>query len=119
MSFCVPYLQKSMNMGEAKYMPGMWWLSECSFHDYKGEPQVCGWKKGGLFRDWHEPGVWLCLTFLVAQSWCSGLLVKTFSSLVKLLGKVVSVGLIYFVADLWLTRPADAYPISFGATIAA
>jgi len=120
MSFVVPIMQRDL-LGDkpAKYMPRMWWLGSDCTYESKGQELPCGFAAGGLYRDWGHWQIWLALFMLTAQSWVSGLLVKIFSSVTKLLGKVVSVAAVYFIADLWLNRPTDAYPISFGGTVAA
>merc|ERR1712136_614723 len=49
----------------------------------------------------------VAVAFSFGQSWMSGVIVKLMSSVVKLVGKCVSLAMVYFVAECWvLYNPA-------------
>lgn len=72
------------------------------------------WRTGvGFFKGWRElfPFPILIALFLnTVQSWLSGIIVKKMSSVMKLLGKVASLTVVYFLADCWLLREEGKSP---------
>jgi len=93
MAFCMPWFLKLVTGDPAVYEKQMFWRG--GFF--------------GFFKGWGLP-VLISVIFSTMQSWLSGLIVKQLSSVMKLLGKVVSLGCIYLLADCWLLKEGDGPP---------
>lgn len=140
MSFIGPWFQMVFGVDPWRWAPQMWWAGPGTLggmfggkqgwewcnepYDHHGmqDPWVishggCGASAGGFYRDWNNFLPWGALFFYAAQSWFAGILVKLLSSVMKLLAKIVSLGGVYFIGDVWLLRPKEG--VSTGATMAA
>jgi len=53
--------------------------------------------------------VWVTFLFVMMKSWCSGFLTKLLSSLTKQLCSVTTVGILYFMALMHSSKPADTF----------
>lgn len=114
MSVCIPLLQNTIGRPEDEWRPNMWWSSNCGDPEwYSNRPRAQDAEVdescGGLFLNWRGAVV-LALLFSTTHSWCSGLVVKKLSSLMKLLGKCASLALVYFIGDCWLLAKPGQEP---------
>lgn len=109
MSIVMPILQSFLEPDdESKWRPNMWWSSVCGSQEWFNQ-DVNDQRCGGLFLNWRQAVV-CALLFSTTHSWCSGLVVKTLSSLMKLMGKCASLALVYFIGDCWLLAKPDQKP---------
>jgi hypothetical protein len=105
MSFIIPFFQKAMQVDKKRYEAAMWWDSRIDHLDPPkcklGKDDPCDSVANFFFQGWGG-AVLLSLFFNCAGSWLSGMVVKKMSSVMKLLGKVISLAVVYFLGDMWL-----------------
>lgn len=69
---------------------------------------------GGPFVGWDNPYMVLAFIFFLSKSWCSGYIVKQFSSVTKQLCSTVQVGFMYFVGFVHMGCPSqDPYIVEY------
>jgi len=109
MSVFMPYFELWIGGGNAKFASrarsSMWWTGD---HRETTGDMSSNW----MFQGWGS-GAFLALTFNCLGSWLSGLMVKKMSALMKLLGKVVSLAVVYFLGDCFFLRiPGRDIPVN-------
>jgi len=95
MSAVMPFFQIAVG-NPKKGASAMWWTGT---HVEPNGEESSNW----LFQGWGSAAL-LSLFFNCVGSWLSGLVVKRMSSVMKLLGKVVSLAIVYFFGDCWLMK---------------
>jgi hypothetical protein len=114
MSVVVPVMMRLVHEPDTSLE---WWNGHC----YDAHKQRCDasldpdgtWCQcNNFFMNWNVWPVWVAVAFSFGQSWMSGVIVKLMSSVVKLVGKCVSLAMVYFVAECWIlynpARPPTA-----------
>jgi len=107
MSIVVPLIMRAVDEPDVSLE---WWTGHCYNKarvlcnpDFDGSQCQCN----SFFMNWNLWFVWVAVAFSFGQSWMSGFIVKLMSSVVKLVGKCVSLAMVYFVAECWvLYNPA-------------
>jgi len=107
MSIVVPLIMRAVDEPDVSLE---WWTGHCYNKarvpcnpDFDGSQCQCN----SFFMNWNLWFVWVAVAFSFGQSWMSGVIVKLMSSVVKLVGKCVSLAMVYFVAECWvLYNPA-------------
>mmetsp|Transcript_22519 Transcript_22519/g.59460 ORF Transcript_22519/g.59460 Transcript_22519/m.59460 type:complete len:530 (-) Transcript_22519:428-2017(-) len=107
MSIVVPLIMRAVDEPDVSLE---WWTGHCYDKarvpcnpDLDGSQCQCN----SFFMNWNLWPIWVAVAFSFGQSWMSGVIVKLMSSVVKLVGKCVSLAMVYFVAECWvLYNPA-------------
>jgi len=117
MSFILPFFQlwvanpdqttKQGAKDYARIARAMWWTGT---HLEKGSTIPVA---NSLFQGWGAAAL-LSLAFMCAGSWLSGIVAKRMNSVMKLLGKLMSLSTVYFVGDFWLLKTTHPCPPTNG-----
>jgi len=117
MSVLLPFFQLSLiaatdSKAETKIRSSMWWTGTHMEPPCKEPP----WppcrsveENNWLFPGWGF-GALLALSFNCLGSWLAGMVCKRMSCVMKLLGKVMSLGVVYFVGDCWIMKKEGRTP---------
>merc|ERR1719253_281453 len=109
MSFLLPFLQLMAGAEEGstqmkRIESSMWWTGTHL------EPPGTGVEEPNwLYQGWGS-GALLALAFNLVGSWLAGMLVKKMSSVMRLLAKAISLGVVYFIGECWLLKAEGRTP---------